>query len=165
LTFEYGRRTILYCVAAKAFIKTSHYSKRRLSAQVRIVILLVEDSEQDAFLFHRAVHKTCLPAVTHVAVDGIEAKDYLLNQGRFADVASNPPPDIMFLDLKMPRCNGFEVLEWMKHAKFRRIPVVVLTSSTQVEDQARVEKLGAALYLAKPVTPEQLRIVFRNVGH
>jgi two-component system response regulator len=153
-----------YDVSQKAFIKTSHYSERLLSAQVPIVILLVEDSEQDAFLFHRAVHKTCLPAVTHVAVDGLEAKDYLRNQGRFADKAANPPPDIMFLDLKMPRCNGFEVLEWMKHAKFRRIPVVVLTSSTRAEDQARVEQLGAASYLAKPLTPEQLRQVLGEFG-
>jgi CheY-like chemotaxis protein len=155
----------LYDASANALIKTSHSSKRRSSAKAPIVILLVEDSEQDAFLFHRAVHKTSLPVVTHVVVDGLEAKDYLRNQGRFAEVAANPSPDIVFLDLKMPRCNGFEVLEWMKHAKFRRIPVVVLTSSTQAEDQARVEALGAALYLAKPLTPEQLRQVFRNFGH
>jgi len=123
-----------------------------------IHILLVEDSPDDVFFFLRAVNKSGISAVTHLAVDGVEAMDYLLNKGRFADVASYPPPDIMFLDLKLPHINGFEVLEWMRrHAECPPAPVVVLTSSNQPEDQQRAESLGASMFLTKPPAPEQLR--------
>jgi CheY-like chemotaxis protein len=128
-----------------------------ISAQPTI-ILLVEDSPDDAFFFRRAVHKSGLSAVTHLAVDGVEAMDYLLNKGRFADAAAYPTPDIIFLDLKLPHVNGFELLEWMRrHAESPQPPVVILTSSSQPEDQERAEALGASLYLTKPPAPEQLR--------
>jgi CheY-like chemotaxis protein len=128
------------------------------SSEQPITILLVEDSSDDVFFFRRAVHKSGLSAVTHVAADGVEAMDYLLHRGRFADAAAYPPPDIMFLDLKLPHVNGFEVLEWMRrNAECPRTPVVVLTSSSQPEDQERAEALGAALFLTKPPAPEQLR--------
>jgi CheY-like chemotaxis protein len=128
-----------------------------------IIILLVEDSPDDVFFFRRAVNKSGLAAETHVAADGVEAMDYLLHQGRFADAAAHPPPDIMFLDLKLPHVNGFEVLEWMRRqAECRPTPVVVLTSSSQPEDQQRAEALGATLFLTKPPAPEQLRQAFQN---
>jgi|SRR5580658_7319386 CheY-like chemotaxis protein len=128
-----------------------------ISAEQPIVILLVEDSSDDVFFFRRAVQKSGLCAVTQVAVDGVEAMDYLLNKGRFADAAAYRPPDIMFLDLKLPHVNGFELLEWMKlHAECSRTPVVVLTTSNQPEDRERSEALGAVLFLTKPLSPEQL---------
>jgi CheY-like chemotaxis protein len=128
------------------------------SLEQPIIILLVEDSPDDVFFFRRAVSKSGLSCVTHVASDGVEAMDYLLHRGRFADAAAHPPPDIMFLDLKLPHVNGFEVLEWMRrHAECPPAPVVVLTSSNQPEDQHRAEALGAALFLTKPPAPEQLR--------
>ncbi len=127
------------------------------------IILLVEDSPDDVFFFRRAVHKSGLSAVTHLAVDGVEAMDYLLNKGRFADAVAYPPPDIMFLDLKLPHVNGFELLEWMRrHAESPQPPVVILTSSSQPEDQERAEALGASLYLTKPPAPEQLRQVVQE---
>ena len=127
------------------------------SSEQPIIILLVEDSPDDVFFFRRAVHKSGLSAITHVAVDGVEAMDYLLNKGRFADATAHPPPDIMFLDLKLPHVNGFEVLEWMScHPDCPQPPVVVLTSSSQPEDQQRAEALGATLFLTKPPGPEQL---------
>lgn len=122
------------------------------------VILLVEDSADDVFFFRRAVNKSGVPTVTHLATDGIEAMDYLLNKGRFADAASFPHPHIMFLDLKLPHVNGFELLEWMRrHAECPQPPVVILTSSSQPEDQERAEALGAALYMTKSLSPEQFR--------
>jgi CheY-like chemotaxis protein len=128
------------------------------SPEQPVIILLVEDSPDDVFFFRRAANKSGISAVTHVAVDGVEAMDYLLNKGRFADAAAHPPPDIMFLDLKLPHVNGFEVLEWMRrHAECPPTPVVVLTSSNQPEDQQRAKALGAALFLTKPPAPEQLR--------
>jgi CheY-like chemotaxis protein len=135
-----------------------------ISTRQSLVILLVEDSPDDVFFFQRAVHKSGLAAVTHLASDGVQAMDYLLNNGRFADAAAHPPPDIIFLDLKLPHVNGFEVLEWMRrHAECPRPPVVVLTSSSQPEDQQRAEALGATLFLTKPPGPEQLREAMRQV--
>jgi CheY-like chemotaxis protein len=129
-----------------------------ISSETPLVILLVEDSADDVFFFRRAVQKSGLSAITHLAADGIEAMDYLLNKGRFADATAYPAPDIMFLDLKLPHVNGFEVLQWMRrHAECPQPPVVVLTSSNQPEDQLRAEALGAALFLTKPPFPDQLR--------
>jgi CheY-like chemotaxis protein len=89
--------------------------------------------------------------------------DYVLNKGQFTDAAAYPPPDIIFLDLKLPHCNGFELLEWMRlHGERPRTPVVVLSSSSQTEDQERAEALGAALFLTKPAAPEQLRHVLQK---
>jgi CheY-like chemotaxis protein len=129
------------------------------SSQPRQVdVLLVEDSPDDAFFFHRAIGKCGVPAATQVAVDGLKAMDYLLKKGRFADAAKFVTPDIIFLDLKLPHVNGFEFLEWMRtHAECPRIPVVVLTSSNHPADQQRAEALGAACFLTKPPTPEQIR--------
>jgi CheY-like chemotaxis protein len=110
------------------------------------------------FSFAGPSKKSGLSAVTHLAEDGLQAMDYLLNKGRFADAAAYPPPDIMFLDLKLPHVNGFEVLEWMKNrTEGSQPPVVVLTSSSQPEDQQRAETLGATLFLTKPPSPQQLR--------
>jgi CheY-like chemotaxis protein len=134
-----------------------------ISSEQPAIILLVEDSPDDVFFFRRAVHKSGLSAVTHVAVDGVEAMDYLLNTGRFADAALYPPPDIMFLDLKLPHVNGFELLDWIRrHAECPQPPVVVLTSSSQPEDQQQAEALGVSLYLIKPPAPEQLRQALHN---
>jgi CheY-like chemotaxis protein len=133
------------------------------SVEQLIIILLVEDSPDDVFFFQRAIRKSGLTVVTHVAVDGIEALDYLLNKGRFANAAAYPPPDIVFLDLKLPHINGFEVLEWMRrHAECPRTQVVVLTSSNQPEDQERAESLGADLFLTKPPESEQLRQILQK---
>jgi CheY-like chemotaxis protein len=134
-----------------------------ISLEQPIVILLVEDSPDDVFFFRRAFSKCGISAVTHVAVDGVEAMDYLRHKGRFANAAAYPPPGIIFLDLKLPHVNGFEVLEWMRQqAEYPRPPVVVLTSSSQPEDKERAEALGATLYLTKPPDPEQLRKALRN---
>lgn len=130
-----------------------------------IIILLVEDSPDDVFFFRRAAGKSGVSCQTHVVVDGVEAMDYLLHKGRFSDTAAHPPPHIIFLDLKLPHVNGFEVLDWMRrHAECPRTPVVVLTSSNQPEDQQRAEALGAARFLTKPPAPEQLRQALQNSG-
>lgn len=121
-------------------------------------ILLVEDSADDVFFFRRAVNKSGIPAVTHLAADGVEAMDYLLNRGQFTDATAHPRPQIMFLDLKLPHVNGFELLEWMqRHAECPQPPVVILTSSSQPEDQERAEALGASLYMTKSLSPDQFR--------
>jgi CheY-like chemotaxis protein len=136
-----------------------------MTSKQPIIILLVEDSPDDVFFFRRAAGKSGISCDTHVAVDGVEAMDYLLNKGRFADVAAYPPPHIIFLDLKLPHVNGFEVLEWMRRqAQCPAAPVVVLTSSSQPEDQQQAEALGAVLFLTKPPAPDQIRHALQNSG-
>jgi len=127
-------------------------------------ILLVEDSPDDVFFFRRAVNKAGILVDTCVAVDGLEAINYLTNQRQFADPAKFRPPCVMFLDLKLPHVNGFEVLEWLRaHPERTAPPVVVLTSSDEPEDRERAMRLGATLFLTKPPAPEQLREVFDGI--
>jgi len=92
------------------------------------------------------------------ANDGLEAIDYFQNQGRFISSQQFPQPDIMFLDLKMPGCDGFDVLRWMKERSLvTQVKVLVLSGSSEPQDMALARELGAQDYLVKPVTSQQLR--------
>jgi CheY-like chemotaxis protein len=129
-----------------------------MEAQHELTILLVEDSPDDAFFFRRALGKTGLKAALHVAADGKEAIDYLTNQGRFYDAARYVRPDVVFIDLKMPEMNGFELLEWIR-AQFAEMPfrALALTSSDEPQDRKRARDLGAHGYFLKPISPAQIR--------
>jgi CheY-like chemotaxis protein len=114
-------------------------------------ILLVEDDENDILLIQRAFHKADVVNPLVVVRDGEEAIAYLAN------LDGNPVPILILLDLKLPRKNGFEVLEWLRaQPGLKRLPVVVLTSSNQMPDIQRAYDLGANSYLVKPVTFEGL---------
>ncbi|HYE30746.1 MAG TPA: response regulator [Methylomirabilota bacterium] len=120
-------------------------------------ILLVEDDPNDILLMQRAFNKARLANPLEVVTDGEEAIAYLSGEGRFADRNRYPVPLMLLLDLKMPRRNGFEVLEWLKeHPEFNQIPVVVLTSSDQQPDVEKAFRLGARSYLTKPGRLEDL---------
>src|SRR5688572_29655616 len=117
------------------------------------VVLLVEDSEDDAFFFQRAFRKAAEGCTLLRATDGKMAIERL-KQSRTASDA----PILVFLDLKMPVLSGFEVLEWLKFSDLERVPkVIVLSGSNDEDDRGRALKLGAAEYLVKPITPEILR--------
>jgi two-component system response regulator len=139
-----------------------------VDAEHELTILLVEDSPDDAFFFQRALKKTGLKAALHVAEHGQEATDYLTNQGRFSDPARYARPDVVFIDLKTPGLNGFELLEWMR-AQFAETPfrAVFLTSSDEPRDHQRALDLGVDGYFLKPISPEQLRAVVTGscAGH
>jgi DNA-binding response OmpR family regulator len=114
-------------------------------------ILLVDDDSDEVFLVERAVHKAGLRVALHVARDGQEAIDYLSQRDDATGLAAHPMPSMMLLDLKMPRKNGFEVLEWLQHKRGSERPiVVVLTSSSLIDDINRAYELGANSYLVKP---------------
>ena len=111
-------------------------------------LLLVEDSEDDAFLFNRTFEKSGTALGIHHVPNGAEAIEFLRGAA-----SSNSLPRIILLDLKMPMVNGFDVLKWMqKQTFFSQIPVVVVSGSAQQEDKDRASKLGAAAYMVKPVT-------------
>jgi|SRR5581483_5478575 len=128
-----------------------------------IKILLVEDSPDDVFFFRRAVTKAGIAAETHVASDGLEAINYLTEQNDSGNGATHPR--VMFLDLKLPHVNGFEVLQWINdHPERPTPPVVILSSSDEPEDRDRAAVLGASLFLTKPPVADQLIEVLRKIG-
>lgn len=120
-------------------------------------VLIAEDSHDDFFLIERAFRKAEIGADLKWVKDGIEAKTYFLGEGPYVNRAINPVPNLILADLKMPRMNGFELLHWVRsQPKFRRIPYVVLTSSSQSPDINRAYDIGANSYLVKPGKFEDL---------
>jgi|SRR4051812_26125702 CheY-like chemotaxis protein len=115
------------------------------------VILLVEDREDDVLLVQRAFKNAELNNPMHVVRDGEEAIAYLDGAGKYAARAEYPLPDLILLDLKMPKVDGFEVLAWIrKQPGIGRIPVIVLTSSNEIRDVNRAYALGANSFMVKP---------------
>ena len=120
-------------------------------------ILLVEDDANEVFLMERAFQKANFSKQWRVARDGQEAIDYLNHQGNFTDTMRYPLPTMMLLDLKMPRKNGFEVLDWLRQQPgLKRLIVVVLSSSGLTDDVNRAYDLGSNSYLVKPGDFESL---------
>src|SRR6266478_3381503 len=111
------------------------------------IVLVADDDENDVLLLRRAFQKAGLShTIIHVK-DGQEAIDYLSGVG--ADV--KPPPSLLVLDLKMPRLDGFDVLEWLQSRQEQLpVPVVVFSSSALPMDKEKAETLGAHDYLVKP---------------
>jgi CheY-like chemotaxis protein len=115
-------------------------------------ILLAEDDPNDVLLIQRAFQKAGLEEILKVVRDGEEAIEYLSGHDAYADRERFPLPFLVLLDLKMPGTNGFEVLRWVRSEReFKRLLVVVLTSSNLQEDVDRAYDLGANSYLVKPV--------------
>jgi len=112
-------------------------------------ILLVEDSPGDVRLMQEALREGKVANRVHVVRDGVEAMAFLRHEGKYADV---PRPDIILLDLNLPKKDGREVLAELKAAPdLHRIPVVVLTTSRAEEDVLRAYDLHANCYMTKPV--------------
>jgi CheY-like chemotaxis protein len=126
-----------------------------------IEILLVEDSPGDVTLTIEALRDAKVANNLHVARDGEEALRFLRREGAYAD---RPRPDLVLLDLNMPRKDGREVLAEMKaDPVFKRIPVVVLTTSQSEDDVAAAYNLSANCYVAKPVDLDQFLGVVRAI--
>lgn len=123
--------------------------------QRTVHVLLAEDNRMDIELMRTAFQETHLDHVIHVASGGRQALDYLLGTGQFADRQAHPLPDLILLDLNMPVIDGHEVLRQIKKIELlKRIPVVVLSSSSEVSDLALCYDNGANSYLVKPVSFE-----------
>ena len=128
-------------------------------------VLLVEDDPNDVALTDRAFKKASVTHPLQVVTDGEQAVDYLSGKGSFADRALHPLPALLLLDLKLPRRSGFEVLEWVRSQPgLKRLPVVVLTSSTESRDVNRAYDMGANSYLVKPVAFDSLHEMVQGLG-
>jgi len=116
-------------------------------------ILLVEDNPGDVRLTREAFKEGGISNTLHVVTDGVEALDFLHQRGEYADA---PRPDIVLLDLNLPRKNGDEVLAEVEgDIDLKCIPVIILTSSEAEEDVVKSYELQANAYLTKPVDPVQ----------
>ena len=119
-------------------------------------ILLVEDNPDDELLMLRALAKNGMAGEVVVARDGVEALDYLFAPERSSGQAYDAMPRLILLDLKLPRLNGFEVLERVRaDERTRLLPVVILTSSRERRDVLEGYGLGANSYVRKPVDFER----------
>lgn len=128
-------------------------------------ILLVEDNAADAELVTRALKNHNLHKGMHHVKDGEEALEFLFCQGRYAGRQEKAPLKVIFLDLKIPRVSGLEVLRQIKeHRQLRRIPVVVITSSGQDPDARKAYELGANGYVVKPVGFEDFINAISSTG-
>lgn len=124
-------------------------------------ILLVEDNPGDVRLTREALREGKIENTVHVATDGVEAVDFLFRRGDHVDA---PRPDMVLLDLNLPRKNGDEVLEEIRgDPALSTIPVIVLTGSKAQEDVVRSYELCANAYLTKPVDPMEFIEVVREL--
>ena len=113
-------------------------------------ILYAEDDPNDVIIFTMAFKRAMLPAVLQTVDDGQAAMEWLSGKEEYSDREKFPQPDVLILDLKMPKKNGFEVLEWVRGQKhFETLPVLILSSSDVPEDAQRAYRLGATMYFVK----------------
>jgi len=116
------------------------------------IILLVEDREDDILLIRRAFEKAHVPNPMYVVRNGEEAIAYLSGENGFSNRDEHPLPQMVLLDLHMPRVDGFEVIKWIRQQPgFGTLLVIVLTSSDQLRDVHEAYKLGANSFLVKPL--------------
>jgi CheY-like chemotaxis protein len=120
------------------------------------VILLAEDDRGDQELTRRALEGGKIRNELRVVEDGEEALAYLYRRGKYKDPATSPRPDLLLLDLNLPRVDGRQVLEKVRSdSRLRRMAVVVLTTSRQEEDVLRSYELGCNSFITKPVGMDQ----------
>jgi CheY-like chemotaxis protein len=120
-------------------------------------ILVAEDDPTDAYFFERAFKRAGIPVTLHFVRDGQEVLDCLQGEGQFADRARHPLPQLLLLDLKMPRLDGFDVLKWVRKQRgMSDLMVVIFSSSDEPKHMDRAYGLGANSYLVKPHSMAEL---------
>jgi CheY-like chemotaxis protein len=116
------------------------------------VVLVAEDREDDLFMLRRSFEQVGFETPVQYVRDGEQAIAYLVGKDRFANREEYPSPSVLLLDLKMPRKNGFEVLQWIQtQPHLAELRTIVLTTSEDVFEVNRAYKLGAASFLTKPL--------------
>lgn len=124
-------------------------------------VLVVEDNPNDVAIIKRAMRKSDVKCELNFARDGEEALDFLYGQGEFEDA---PRPDLILLDLNLPKINGLEVLAKIKEDdRLKRLPVIVLTISEREEDMVKAYNSGAASYMTKPVDSKDFERLIQTV--
>jgi len=127
--------------------------------------LYAEDDPDHAFLMEHAFEKAGRGGEVQIVPNANEAIRYLSGEGQYADREKFPTPLMLLTDLKMPGKSGFQLIRWVReHPEFKRLPVVVLTSSRHDPDVQRAYALGANSFLIKPPTPQKLNALIENLN-
>jgi CheY-like chemotaxis protein len=130
-----------------------------------VEILLVEDNSSDAELTLHAFRKSKLANRVQLVRDGAEALDFLFCRGAFSHRRFDSPPNLVLLDLKLPKVDGLQVLEEVKgDSRTKPIPIIVLTSSKEETDLVKSYKLGVNSYIQKPVNFGEFQDVVQQLG-
>ena len=119
----------------------------------RFTILVVDDDEEDRMLTKEGIEESSLDCDLQFVEDGEQAMEYLLNKGAFKSKAKFPVPKLILLDLNMPKKDGREVLAEIKqHPVLRKIPVIVLTTSSSPDDISQMYQSGVNSFITKPIS-------------
>ena len=133
--------------------------------ETRKTVLLVEDSRQDELLMLRALSLHGLREDVVVCRDGAEALDWIFARGRFSTRDASVLPDVVFLDLKLPKIDGIEVLSVIRHhPPTRYLPVVILTTSREESDVAKSYAGGANSFVQKPISYDEFSELIKRLG-
>ena len=128
-------------------------------------IIIVEDNPNDAELMTRSLRKNRLSNKLIVLEDGEQALDFIFGKGKYSKRGTIVSPKVIFLDIKLPKVNGLEVLKQLKaNEKTKKIPVVIVTSSNQYPDIETAYKLGANSYVVKPVDFDHFKDTIDHLG-
>ncbi len=126
--------------------------RRHIRDRRKLKILMAEDNKHDIIATRRAWKKHNIANPLYVVHDGLECLDYLHHRGSYSEPESAITPDLLLLDLKMPKLDGFGVLKEIRSDdQFHSLPVVILTTSNEDEDKAKSYNLGVNAYIRKPV--------------
>src|SRR5436190_15269103 len=126
--------------------------------KIHPTILVVDDDEDDRYLIKRAFEKIGVTDPIHPVIDGVEAIEYMMGEGRFSDRKKYAYPTFILSDLKMPRKDGFAVLEFLKsNPEWAVIPTIIFSASSDLDDIKKAYMLGASSYHIKPQSHEALQ--------
>lgn len=130
------------------------------------IILLVEDNSDHAELIMRSLDELSMECTIKHVKDGEEALDYLLRRKAYQDAKESPEPDVVLLDLRLPKIDGLEVLQNIKNDdSLRRIPVVILSTSEAEKDVSRAYDFHANGYLVKPLDFDKFMDLLKDFGN
>jgi CheY-like chemotaxis protein len=130
-----------------------------------INVLLVDDNDDDSFFIERAFQSAGVAIHIFRCIDGQEAINYLENKPPFSSASFHPKPDFVFLDLKLPVKDGFDVLSWIRgHKELSSLIVAILTSSAEKRDIERAYQLNANVYLTKPRSLQEMIDLAKSIN-
>jgi CheY-like chemotaxis protein len=128
--------------------------------QKQLNVLLVEDNAPDVLLTSEMLQQTQIDCIIHTVNDGVKAIDFMLQQNGYENA---PLPDLILLDINLPKKDGRQVLQWIKKSALHAVPVIIYTSSSFEADIQECTLLGADLYLIKPLLINDLEEISNQI--
>jgi CheY-like chemotaxis protein len=130
----------------------------------KITVVIAEDDEDDIMLLENALQAIACEHTIRIVRDGRELLDYLKGEGKYEDRKRYPFPNVLILDIKMPRLSGLDVLRWLsRHPECSVMPTIVFSASDMEQDIRQAYQLGASAYFVKPMAFQNLKEVLRSM--